>query len=105
MKPPQCWIYPTGFNNEIGEEKQFSDDGTIKCKRASGWWVIDIEKKQKRLINCFKITINIIAKMSYWKKILNSKIKERFHSLRECFSKTAPKDSRSLLINGNIFHH
>ncbi|MBD3353237.1 MAG: hypothetical protein GF364_17285 [Candidatus Lokiarchaeota archaeon] len=44
MKPPQCWIYPTGFSNEPGEEKQFAENGTIRCKKSSGWWVIDLEK-------------------------------------------------------------
>ncbi|MCP4761864.1 MAG: hypothetical protein GY870_08780 [archaeon] len=44
MKPPQCWIYPTGFNNYPSEDKKFDIDGTIMCKKASGWKVIDEEK-------------------------------------------------------------
>lgn len=95
MKPPQCWIYPTGFNNEIGEEKQFSDDGTIKCKRASGWWVIDIEKAKKAhqlLQDYIKYSENELLEEN-----TETKIKERFHSLRECFSKTAPKRIAGLI--------
>jgi len=33
IKPPQCWIYPTSFNN--------SEKKIISCKRASGWEIID----------------------------------------------------------------
>ena len=46
-KPPQCWIYPTGFSNDPGEEKSFADDGTIKCKKASGWKIIDVTKTKE----------------------------------------------------------
>lgn len=46
-KPPQCWIYPTGFSNDPGEEKKFADDGTIRCKIATGWKIIDEGKTLK----------------------------------------------------------
>ncbi|MBN1801019.1 MAG: YkgJ family cysteine cluster protein, partial [Candidatus Lokiarchaeota archaeon] len=39
IKPPQCWIYPTGFSSE--------DKIPIKCKKASGWFIMDKEKAQK----------------------------------------------------------
>lgn len=47
MKPPQCWIYPTGFSNEPGEEKRFAPDGSITCKKAGGWKVTDLESAKK----------------------------------------------------------
>ncbi len=39
IKPPQCWIYPTNFYNP--EEKE------IRCKKASGWKIIDSEKAKE----------------------------------------------------------
>jgi Fe-S-cluster containining protein len=43
-KPPQCWIYPTGFSPELGEDKKFAEDGSIQCKKVSGWKIIDRKK-------------------------------------------------------------
>jgi len=39
IKPPQCWIYPTNFSNPKNEE--------IKCKKVSGWKIIDKKKAQR----------------------------------------------------------
>lgn len=36
IKPPQCWIYPTGFSNPENKE--------ISCKKATGWKIIDCKK-------------------------------------------------------------
>lgn len=36
LKPPQCWIYPTNFDN--------FENKNIKCKRADGWGIISPEK-------------------------------------------------------------
>ncbi|MHA1728309.1 MAG: hypothetical protein ACTSWY_06215 [Promethearchaeota archaeon] len=61
MKPPQCWIYPTGFLLRKPSEsmdnttkllskfngKKFTEDETVKCKRASGWKITDEEKTQE----------------------------------------------------------
>ena len=38
IKPPQCWIYPTNFRNNL-------DD--IRCKRLSGWSIKSHEKTSK----------------------------------------------------------
>lgn len=101
MKPPQCWIYPTGFNNEIGEEKQFADDGTIKCKRSSGWWVKDTDKTKKAhqlLQDYIKYSEHELLEENS-----QSKIKERFNSLRVSFSKTAPKKIAGLVDQWDHF--
>ena len=39
LKPPQCWIYPTNFDN--------FDNNNIKCKKAEGWKIIAPEKVKK----------------------------------------------------------
>jgi hypothetical protein len=39
IKPPQCWIYPTNFSNPKNEE--------IRCKKVSGWKIVDKEKAKK----------------------------------------------------------
>ncbi|TFF93775.1 MAG: hypothetical protein EU543_02840 [Promethearchaeota archaeon] len=38
IKPPQCWIFPTGFNNK---------NQNIKCKRTDGWRINDFKKTKK----------------------------------------------------------
>ena len=35
MKPPQCWVYPTGFDPE---------DVKHECKRAKGWEIVDDDR-------------------------------------------------------------
>ncbi|MBN2156014.1 MAG: YkgJ family cysteine cluster protein [Candidatus Lokiarchaeota archaeon] len=50
IKPPQCWIYPTGFSNQPSEEKKFADDGTITCKVASRWKITDTTKTSQAKI-------------------------------------------------------
>ena len=39
IKPPQCWIYPTNFTNPKNID--------IKCKKASGWKIINPENTKK----------------------------------------------------------
>jgi len=39
IKPPQCWIYPTNFSNPQAKE--------IRCKKLSGWEIIDLKKTLK----------------------------------------------------------
>lgn len=39
IKPPQCWIYPTNFSNP--------ENTTIKCKKLSGWEILDPIKALK----------------------------------------------------------
>ncbi|MFX1447584.1 MAG: hypothetical protein ACFFCG_05550 [Promethearchaeota archaeon] len=48
IKPPQCWIYPTGFSN--------SEDKKISCKKVSGWKIVD-SNKAKQAENLLKIFI------------------------------------------------
>lgn len=38
VKPPQCWVYPTGLD---------PDQACDKCKKAKGWKIIDPESVQK----------------------------------------------------------
>ena len=39
IKPPQCWIYPTGFSNPENKD--------ICCKKISGWRLKDPKKARK----------------------------------------------------------
>jgi len=57
MKPPQCWIYPTGFHQSLNSNTKQNESNSFeilnmdidkisgnKCKRIGGWKIID-EKK------------------------------------------------------------
>ena len=89
-KPPQCWIYPTGFTNDPGEEKKFADDGSIKCKIAGGWKIIDAKKttKAKSLFNEY-VTY---CEKEFASETVLEKFKTRleplFKSLEECSPKS-----------------
>ena len=48
IKPPQCWIYPTGFSNP--------EDKPIDCKKVGGWKIKDI-RKAKKAENLLKLYI------------------------------------------------
>ena len=39
IKPPQCWIYPTGFSNQ--------ENKGISCKKVSGWTIKYPKKARK----------------------------------------------------------
>lgn len=39
IKPPRCWVYPTGFENPKNEP--------ISCKRTGGWQIIDPKGARK----------------------------------------------------------
>ncbi len=39
IKPPQCWIYPTGFS--------YSENESISCKKVSGWKIKYPKKARK----------------------------------------------------------
>ncbi|TFG07455.1 MAG: YkgJ family cysteine cluster protein [Promethearchaeota archaeon] len=56
IKPPQCWIYPTGFSNPEHEN--------IRCKRAGGWKIINSEKAQKaeKLLEKYNFLCQLEAK-------------------------------------------
>ena len=69
IKPPQCWVYPTGFSN--------SQTGEIKCKKLGGWRIIDPQKtnKAENLLNKYNFLCQIEAKKEIRKinKRLNRK--------------------------------
>ena len=56
IKPPQCWIYPTGFSNPNNYE--------ISCKKSSGWKIINIAKAKEAemLLQKYIFLCNIEAK-------------------------------------------
>jgi len=56
IKPPQCWIYPTGFSNPNNNE--------ISCKKSSGWKIINIAKAKEaeKLLQKYIFLCNIEAK-------------------------------------------
>ncbi|MHA1804511.1 MAG: hypothetical protein ACTSU4_08240 [Promethearchaeota archaeon] len=39
LKPPQCWIYPTGFSQDTKKE--------ISCKKIKGWRIVSPRKAKK----------------------------------------------------------
>ncbi|TFG16023.1 MAG: hypothetical protein EU535_00250 [Promethearchaeota archaeon] len=56
IKPPQCWIYPTGFSNSEGKE--------ISCKKTKGWKIINSEnlKQAEKLLNFYNFLCQVEAK-------------------------------------------
>jgi Fe-S-cluster containining protein len=95
MKPPQCWIYPTGFSNQPGESKQFANDGTIKCKKVSGWWIQ----------NEFKTSEASIILQEYVKYCENEfieqnsgeNIEKRLRLIREKFTQFGPTEIAGII--------
>jgi len=70
IKPPQCWIYPTGFSNPEGKE--------ISCKKTKGWKITNSEnlKQAEKLLNYYNFLCQVEAKKELininkrvWKKI------------------------------------
>jgi len=90
IKPPQCWIYPTGFSNPNGNE--------ISCKKSSGWRIINIEKAKaaEKLLKKYVFLCHIEAKKELrlirerlgYKDSRNSKMK--FKLLKEELMSIAP---------------
>ena len=90
IKPPQCWIYPTGFSNP--ENKQ------INCKKVTGWKIID-EHKAKQAENLLQIYI-FLCKIETKKELDLIKLRlnnsdstisqNKSYSLKEDLSKFAP---------------
>ncbi len=75
IKPPQCWIYPTGFSNT---------DKDISCKRASGWKIINQEKagKAEKLLEKYNFLCQMEAKREV--KRVNRRVgKERTKNSKE----------------------
>lgn len=54
-KPPQCWIYPTGFHK--------SPNGIIACKRLEGWKIINLKStlKAEKLLKTYIFLCQIEA--------------------------------------------
>ena len=76
IKPPQCWIYPTGFSNTENKE--------ISCKRASGWKIINQENasKAEKLLEKYNFLCQMEAKQEI--KRVNRRIgKERTRNTDE----------------------
>ena len=89
MKPLHCWIYPTGFSNTPSEEKKISEDGTISCKRATGWKVTD-EKKTKKAFELLQIYVKYCVK-EFETENSSARIKERLKKIKEKFKLFPPK--------------
>jgi Fe-S-cluster containining protein len=89
-KPPQCWIYPTGFSSEPGEEKKMAGDGTIACKVSAGWLIVDNEKIQsaKNLFNEYVVFCEREYQRETTKEKLNSRLEPIFELLGECSPKS-----------------
>jgi len=90
IKPPQCWIYPTGFSNP--------NDNEISCKKCSGWKIVNIAKAkeaekllQKYIFLCkieAKKELRLIRERLGYKDSRNSKLK--FKLLKEELMSIAP---------------
>ncbi len=88
-KPPQCWIYPTGFNKGPGEEKKFADDGSIKCKIASGWNIINPKNTSKAKL-LFEEYV-VFCENELISETTKERIKERLEPLFQNLKKCPPK--------------
>jgi len=90
IKPPQCWIYPTGFSNP--------DNKQIKCKKVGRWKIIDFHKAKQaeNLLQTFIFLSKVEAKKELKlikKRIDNSDSRvsqSTSYSLREELKKIAP---------------
>ncbi len=90
IKPPQCWIYPTGFSNLNSNE--------ISCKKSSGWSIINITKAKEaeKLLQKYIFLCHIEAKKEFrlirerlgYKDSRNSNLK--FKLLKEELMSIAP---------------
>ena len=78
IKPPQCWIYPTGFSNPNNEQ--------IKCKKASGWKIIDFDKAKQaeNLLQYFIFLCKIEAKKEF--KLIQSRLNNSDNSHNQSVS-------------------
>jgi hypothetical protein len=81
MKPPQCWVYPTGL--DVGDVKH-------SCKCAKGWDIKDPEK----VTNCKHILEEYVnfCKEEFKEQNSKSEIEKRLSSLTiEHFKKYSPR--------------
>ncbi|MHA2128178.1 MAG: hypothetical protein ACXACO_19630 [Promethearchaeota archaeon] len=84
IKPPQCWIYPTNFENK--------ENKIISCKKADGWKIIDPIKTKdaEQLLQYFIFLSQIEAKeeIKKFRRRLNNSLEKGI--LKESLNKTAP---------------
>lgn len=92
IKPPQCWIYPTGFSNP--------DNIDINCKKVSGWRIKNPKKamKAEELLQIFIFLCKSEAKkeLNLIKKRLensdnNMSTQDKLYSLKDDLKKNAPR--------------
>ena len=89
-KPPQCWIYPTGFFNKPGEEKKFAEDGSIMCKIASGWNIGD-SKKATEAKNLFDEYVTFCEKEYVFeskREFIRKRLEPVFSIMKNCSPKS-----------------
>ncbi|MBN1216608.1 MAG: YkgJ family cysteine cluster protein [Candidatus Lokiarchaeota archaeon] len=90
IKPPQCWIYPTKFNNKNGNP--------ISCKKLSGWRINNLEntKEAKKILNKYNFLCQLEAKkeIRLIKKRINNfvEINNKKIALAKLLHNYAPKD-------------
>jgi len=100
-KPPQCWIYPTGFTNEPGDEKIFADDGSIRCKIASGWKIVDENKTQKANI-LFEEYV-VFCEKEFTSETTIEKFKERLEGFFDTLKEFSPKSIAGVIDGWDHF--
>lgn len=101
MKPPQCWIYPTGFSNEPGIEKKFDENGKIKCKTADGWWIMD-EYAVKQAEKIFKSYVEFCRKEAKFENSEDEVLK-RLEHIWDLFRQTPPQTVAGLRDSWDSF--
>lgn len=67
IKPPQCWIYPTGFSK--------SNNNLIKCKKTGGWKIISPNKtaQAEKILEKYNFLCEIEARKEL--KLINDRIR------------------------------
>lgn len=100
-KPPQCWIYPTGFTNDPEEEKTYAADGTIKCKIAAGWKIIDSEKTKYAKILFDEYVAFCETELS--SEITTEKIKNRLEGFFNSLKNFTPKSIAGVIDGWDQF--
>ena len=100
-KPPQCWIYPTGFSPEPGEEKQFAENGSIRCKKTSGWKIIDVQKTNKAKL-LFDEYVEY-CENEFIRETLRDRIKKRLESVFSKMEDCAPKSIAGVIDGWDHF--
>ncbi|MFX1338866.1 MAG: hypothetical protein ACFFDK_09675 [Promethearchaeota archaeon] len=103
IKPPQCWIYPTGFSNAEKEE--------ISCKKASGWKIINPNNaiQAEKLLEKFNFLCQIEAKNEIRQinkrngKAKSKNSKEKIKELKKKLTEIAPSQLGGFKDKWNFF--